>query len=82
MNNRTTQWVRACAMLLCLLGVPTAAVAQGGIIVFDDPEVIRGEIEKPEAYYILRPSNLDYEAVESEDSFLERLYETVEEPEF
>lgn len=59
-----------------------SAWGQGGIIVFEDAEVIQGEIEKPEAYYILRPSNLDYEAVASEDSFLDRLYETVEEPTF
>ncbi|MFT4702434.1 MAG: hypothetical protein ACI81R_000118 [Bradymonadia bacterium] len=53
-----------------------------GIIVFDDAEIIRGEIEKPEAYYILSPSNLNYESLDAEETFLDRLYETVEEPAF
>ena len=54
------------------------AVAQGNIIVFDDVERIEGQIEKPEAFYILSPSSLDYESLTAEDSFLDRLYETVE----
>ena len=79
---------RICMMFVRVVIVSVALLAgspgwsQGGIIVFEDAEVIQGEIEKPEAYYILRPSNLDYEAVASEDSFLERLYESVEEPTF
>lgn len=54
------------------------ATAQGNIIVFDDVERIEGQIEKPEAFYILSPSSLDYESLTAEDSFLDRLYETVE----
>lgn len=51
------------------------------VIVFDD-SVITGEIEKPEAFIILSPSNLDYESVDDEDSFLDELYESTRDEEF
>ena len=45
-------------------------------------EIIEGRIEKPEAFYILRPTNLEYEAATAEESFLPELLETVNEPLF
>lgn len=59
------------------LVVGSSASAQNRVYVFEE-ETIQGTIEKPEAFYILSPSNLDYEALEAEESFLEELYETVE----
>jgi hypothetical protein len=55
--------------------------AQGRVFVFDE-EVIEGRIEKPEAFYILSPSSLEYDAIEVEASFLEELYRTVTEVPF
>ncbi len=74
---------------LIVLGVTTAALLTLGavtahaenVIVFDE-SVITGEIEKPEAFYILSPSNLDYESMEPDDSFLEELYESTRDEEF
>lgn len=66
------------ALVACMLLIGASASAQGNIIVFEDVERIEGQIEKPEAFYILSPTSLDYEALTAEDSFLERLYETVE----
>ncbi len=62
-----------------LVGVlaPLGVLAQGNVLVFEE-ETIQGQIEKPEAFYILSPSNLDYESIEPEESFLDELYETVE----
>jgi hypothetical protein len=45
-------------------------------------EIVEGEIEKPEAYYILQPTNLGYEAAELEESFIPELLRTVEEEPF
>lgn len=45
-------------------------------------EVIEGRIEKPEAFYILQPTNLNYEEAETEESFLPELLRTVEEEPF
>ena len=69
------------AVLGTLIFVTSSVSGQGRVIVFSE-EVIEGEIEKPEAFYILSPSNLDYEPLEPEESFLDELYDTVEETPF
>jgi len=51
------------------------------IIELED-EVIEGRIEKPEAFYILQPTNLNYEAAELEESFIPELLETVQQDPF
>ena len=61
--------------------VVTPAVAQDNRILVLEDEVIEGRIEKPEAFYILQPTNLNYENAELTESFLPDLYRTViEEP--
>ena len=45
-------------------------------------EIVEGRIEKPEAFYILRPTNLDYEGVAMQESFIPELLETVNEEPF
>ena len=72
----------ASATIVALVAVAaSSAYAQGNIIVFEE-ETIQVEIEKPEAFYILSPSNLEYRSLDPEESFLEELYETVEEAPF
>jgi hypothetical protein len=68
--------IRACVALALLL-LSSSVQGQNRVYVFEE-ETIQGTIDKPEAFYILSPSNLDYEALEAEESFLEELYETVE----
>ena len=68
-------------VLLAGLVVGASAQAQGTVYTFEE-EQIRVEIEKPEAFYILSPSNLDYESMPAEETFLPELYETVEEEPF
>ncbi|MCB9519358.1 MAG: hypothetical protein H6699_00605 [Myxococcales bacterium] len=60
-----------------LTGFAASAGAQTNVYVFEE-STITGTIEKPEAFYILQPTNLDYQSLEAEASFLERLYRTVE----
>lgn len=69
----------AAAMTLALAMAGTASAQD--VIQLDDLEVT-GEIEKPEAFYVLRASDLEYESLEMEDSFLPELYDTVEEEPF
>lgn len=80
--KKTRSAIELCAcgaVTVALLAAGTPAVAQ--TYTFDEG-VIRVEIEKPEAFYILSPSNLDYESLPAEESFLPELYETVEEEPF
>lgn len=74
---------RAATLLIgaVLLLASAESRAQGADYVFE-AETIRGTIEKPEAFYILSPSSLEYESMDSEESFLPALYETVEEAPF
>lgn len=69
----------AAAMTLAMTLAGTASAQD--VIQLDDLEVT-GEIEKPEAFYVLRASDLEYESLEMEDSFLPELYDTVEEEPF
>jgi hypothetical protein len=66
---------------VALSGAWSAAAHAENVIVFDE-SIITGEIEKPEAFYILSPSNLDYESMSLEDSFLDELYESTRAEEF
>jgi len=47
-----------------------------------DEEVVEGRIEKPEAFYILQPTNLTYEEAALQESFIPELLRTVEEDPF
>ncbi len=68
--------------VLCLgLTMSTTAFAQDGVINLEE-SVIKGRIQKPEAFYILQPANLDYEALNAQPSFIDALLETVEEEPF
>lgn len=58
-----------------------AAQAQDGVIDLEDT-VIKGRIQKPEAFYILQHAQLDYESLDAKPSFITELVETVEEDPF
>lgn len=57
------------------------AWAQQGVINLDET-VIKGRIQKPEAFYILQHANLNYEKLTPKQSFLEELLKTVEQDPF
>jgi hypothetical protein len=63
------------------LTMSSTAFAQQGVINLEE-SVIKGRIQKPEAFYILQPANLDYEALDAQPSFIDALLETVEEEPF
>jgi hypothetical protein len=71
-----------CGLLLAVVAGQALAQGRRGTVLQLDEEKIKGEIEKPEAYYILAPSNLTYQQTPPEASFLARLFETVEKAPF
>jgi hypothetical protein len=77
-------WIALVIGTLIVASLAAEVVAQGrrGAVLQLDEEKIKGEIEKPEAYYILAPSTLTYQQTPPEASFLSRLYETVEKAPF
>lgn len=52
-----------------------------GVIVLEE-QVIEGRIQKPEAFYILQRSNLNYDALEPKRSFVPRILDTVKKSPF
>lgn len=67
------------AIVTLSLVVPSGVALAQDIILED---VVTAEIEKPQAFYVLRASELEYEGMKPEESFLEELYKTVEKPPF
>ncbi|MFP4597141.1 MAG: hypothetical protein ACLFVJ_02755 [Persicimonas sp.] len=65
---------------LGLLMSPSAS-AQEGVIDLEE-SVIKGRIQKPEAFYILQHANLDYEPFDKRPSFIPELLDTVKEEPF
>ncbi len=68
-------------MFVGVMGWAGAASAQEGVITLDGT-VIKGRIQKPEAFYILQHANLNYESLDTKPTFLQELKETVEEDTF
>lgn len=76
MKNATR--VILATLLGLLLSAPALAQNRNGRILELDEEIIEGRIEKPEAFYILQPTNLDYQQTDLQESFLPELLRTVE----
>lgn len=75
-------WTIALATALSL-GLPlspgtAAAQEEGGGVINLDETVIKGRIQKPEAFYILQHANLNYEGLEPKPTFIPELLESVE----
>jgi hypothetical protein len=82
MNRMNWTAIVIAALIAATLSAEVVAQGRRGAVLQLDEEKIKGEIEKPEAYYILAPSNLTYQQTPPEASFLARLYETVEKAPF
>lgn len=66
-----------------VLGVSVSAIAQESAetkapVIRLEELKIEGRVQKPEAFYILPRSNLNYEGLEREQSFLPRVKSTLE----
>jgi hypothetical protein len=57
------------------------AAAQQGVINLDET-VIKGRIQKPEAFYILQNADLQYESLDPKKSFIPELLKSVKEEPF
>ena len=64
-----------------LLATSSNASAQQGVINLDET-VIKGRIQKPEAFYILQHANLNYKALDPKPTFIPELLKTVKEEPF
>lgn len=63
------------------LAVSSTAAAQEDVIDLEE-STIEGRIQKPEAFYILQPAELDYEPFADRPSFMPELLDTVDDEPF
>ncbi len=73
--------VVALSAFLVMVGLSANASAQQGVINLEE-EVIKGRIQKPEAFYILQNANLSYEMLKPKQSFIPELLKTAEQKPF
>jgi hypothetical protein len=67
--------------------VPTAAIAAGPApggkkVIRLEAVKVEGRIQKPQAFYILQRSNLNFEGLELKQSFIPKIVKSVEEKPF
>lgn len=66
------------ALALCLGAAQASAQGKGQPRVIElQDEVIKGRVQKPEAFYILQHASLNYERLDVKETFIPELVETV-----
>ena len=73
--------VRLLLVLGAVIGMGGQAAAQDGVISLDET-VIKGRIQKPEAFYILQRSELNFKGLEPRKSFIPLILKSVEKDPF
>ena len=82
------RWASAVLLAVLLVALSaTAALAQGGRkrrprVIQLEEIVIEGRVQKPNAFYILNRSNLGYEVLELQTSFLRKVVRSVQKEPF
>ena len=66
---------------LSIAGAASVASAQQGVINLDET-VIKGRIQKPEAFLVLKNASLNYKSLEPKKSFIPELLETIKQDPF
>jgi hypothetical protein len=79
--RRCIQLVIAATAVLATMTWSDEAAAQQGVINLDET-VIKGRIQKPEAFYILQNADLEYESLDPKQSFIPELLKSVKEEPF
>jgi len=75
--------VQRALMVLFLLGLAASAQAQSKKkIIRLEAIKVEGRIQKPQAFYILQRSNLNFEGLELKQSFIPQILKSVEEQPF
>ena len=69
--------IAVAAVMIAGLTSSIPAWAQNGVINLDET-VIKGRIQKPEAFYILQHANVSYEKLTAKQSFMPELLKSVE----
>ncbi len=75
-------WAVALLLALVLVPVARAAEAKKKKVIRLEQITVEGRIQKPQAFYILQRSNLNFDELERTESFLPRVVKSVEKDPF
>ena len=72
------------ALLCCLLILPSTALCQAKKkkVIRLDAITVEGRIQKPQAFYILQRSNLNFDDLSRSESFIPKVVQSVEKAPF
>ena len=76
-----TKHVFSMTLGLILIAVSSVASAQQGVINLDET-VIKGRIQKPEAFLVIKNASLNYKSLDPKKSFIPELLETIKQDPF
>ncbi len=79
--NDTLRLALMALVVVAGLVASSTAFAQQGVIDLEE-SVIKGRIQKPEAFYILQHANLHYEPFDKKPSFIPKLLKSVKKEPF
>ena len=83
MNPKVVSMRVAAVVVLVLAVMPAGASAQAKRKVIRLDEIsVEGRIQKPQAFYILPRSNLNYQGLEQNESFLPKITKSLEQDPF
>lgn len=78
--------MRALALLALLVYTPAATAQEAGkkkkAVIRLDAITVEGKIQKPQAFYILQRSNLNFDDLNRVETFLPKVVQSVEKPPF
>ena len=84
--KRSFKGPRAIMVILASLGLMICSSALGQSkapkVIELDEDVIKGKVQKPEAFYILQHASLNYKRLDPKETFIPELVESVREDAF
>lgn len=72
----------AAALVVGVVGTPASVGAQKKKVIRLEQITVEGRIQKPQAFYILQRSNLNFDELERTESFLPKVVKSVEKDPF
>jgi len=87
MTEKTLATTWRLAVIICVLSgflvaLPAHGQAPGKKVIRLEAIKVEGRIQKPQAFYILQRSNLNFEGLELKQSFIPKILESVEQQPF
>lgn len=75
-------WIMTFIAVIGLSALPSVAQAQGKNVIRLEAIKVEGRIQKPQAFYILQRSTLNFESLELKQSFIPKVLKSIDKEPF